>query len=126
MTIAMETQAGLAKRIMLARVNADLRQQDLAERVGVHRSAVAQWETGRTEPSASKMFAIARATNQPLDWFAEGLIADEVRPKGLEPLTFWLVADQAERAAVDAAFWSIVARCQVSPDTRRDDFEAVA
>lgn len=108
MTIAMETQAGLAKRIMLARVNADLRQQDLAERVGVHRSAVAQWETGRTEPSASKMFAIARATNQPLDWFAEGLIADEVRPKGLEPLTFWLVADQAERAAVDATFWSIV------------------
>lgn len=125
MTIAMETQAGLAKRIMLARVNADLRQQDLAERVGVHRSAVAQWETGRTEPSASKMFAIARATNQPLDWFAEGLIADEVRPKGLEPLTFWLVADQAERAAVDATFWSIVA-CQVSPDSRRDDFEAVA
>ena len=35
-----------------------------------------------------------------------------------------LVADQAERVAVDAAFWSIV--CQVSPDTRRDDFEAVA
>ena len=125
MTIAMETQAGLAKRIMLARVNADLRQQDLAERVGVHRSAVAQWETGRTEPSASKLFAIARATNQPLDWFAEGLIADEVRLKGLEPLTFWLVADQAERAAVDATFWSIVA-CQVSPDSRRDDFERVA
>lgn len=88
MTIAMETTAGLGKRIMLARVNAEMRQQDLADAVNVHRSAVAQWETGRTEPSASKMFAIARATNQPLDWFAEGLIVDEVRPKGLEPLTF--------------------------------------
>ena len=33
MTIAMETSAGLGKRIMLARVNADMRQQDLAEAV---------------------------------------------------------------------------------------------
>ena len=47
-----------------------------------------------------------------------------VRLKGLEPLTFWLGATTVERVAVDAAFWSIV--CQVSPDTRRDDFEAVA
>lgn len=109
---------------MLARVNADMRQQDLAEAVHVNRSAVAQWETGRTEPSASKMFAIARATNQPLDWFAEGLDSDVVRPKGLEPLTFWLVADQAERYAIDAAFFSIVR--QVSPDARRADFEQVA
>ncbi|WP_375140957.1 helix-turn-helix transcriptional regulator [Microbacterium sp. PAMC21962] len=65
-----------------------MRQQDLADAVGVSRSAVTQWETGRTEPSASKMFAIARATSQPLDWFAEGLTGDVVRPKGLEPLTF--------------------------------------
>lgn len=79
--------AGLGKRIMLARVNAEMRQQDLADAVQVHRSAVARWETGRTEPSASKMFAIARATQQPLDWFAEGLDT-AVRPKGLEPLTF--------------------------------------
>ena len=81
-------KATLAKRIELARVNADMRQEDLAAAIGVSRSAVTQWETGRTEPKASKMFAIARATNQPLDWFAEGLDSDVVRPKGLEPLTF--------------------------------------
>ena len=124
MSIAMETRASLGKRIELARVNADMRQQDLAEIVGVSRGAITQWETGRTEPSASKMFAIARATNQPLDWFAEGLDSDMVRPKGLEPLTFWLVADQTTRAESDALFWSIV--CQEFPDNESAHVEAVA
>ena len=55
MSIAMETRASLGKRIELARVNADMRQQDLAEIVRVSRGAITQWETGRTEPSASKI-----------------------------------------------------------------------
>ena len=116
----------MSARYRLARTAAGLKQDELARACGVSRQAVGEWEAGNTEPSASKLVMLARATNQPLDWFAEGLDSDMVRPKGLEPLTFWLVADQAERAAVDTAFWSIVARCQVSPDTRRDDFEAVA
>ena len=47
-----------------------------------------------------------------------------VRLKGLEPLTFWLVADQAERIATEAAFWSIV--CQAFPDSESAYLAAVA
>ena len=114
-----------ARRYKIAREVAGLRQDELARMIGVSRTTIGDWEAGRTEPAASKLVMLSLATNQSLDWFAEGLILEGVRLKGLEPLTFWLVADQAERAAVDAAFWSIVA-CQVSPDSRRDDFERVA
>ena len=99
--------------------------------------------TSCRSPRASASTASTSQTKQAtvsgglLDDFDSALLTDRVetvgicskpsmvRLKGLEPLTFWLVADQAERAAVDAAFWSIVA-CQVSPDSRRDDFERVA
>lgn len=61
----------LGKKIRSARLIAGLKQSDLAEIAGVSRSAVNEWEHGRTEPSASRMFAVARATGQPLDWFAD-------------------------------------------------------
>lgn len=89
--------AHLGRKIKVARVAADLKQEDLGRIVGVSRSAVGLWEKGETEPSASKMFAIARATQQPLDFFAEGL---DVHPLGLEPRTHCF--------RVDAAFWAIV------------------
>ncbi|MFF8186614.1 helix-turn-helix transcriptional regulator [Microbacterium sp. NPDC016588] len=60
----------LAKCIRTARLIGGLKQDDLARAVGVARSTVNEWEHGRSEPSASKMFAIARATGQSLDWFA--------------------------------------------------------
>ncbi len=74
----------LGKGIRAARVIAGMTQADLSDAVGVSRSAVNEWEHDRSEPSASRMFLVAEATGQPLDWFSHCV----VRPKGLEPLTF--------------------------------------
>ena len=117
----------LGRKIRTARVVADIKQADLARACGVSRSAVSQWEHGETEPSASKLFAIARATNQPLGWFAEGLIDGVVRLEGLEPPTFWLGVAWSrlrQRLTREGAFWtperrSILADLerQVQPDS---------
>ena len=82
-------------------------------------------------PSVTSCSEVTSATSPvvgkrrpPVSRRSSSLSQHSVRPKGLEPLTFWLVADQAERYAIDAAFFSIVR--QVSPDARRDAFERVA
>lgn len=117
----------LAHRIKAARQLASMRQEDLAKAAGVARSTVNEWEHARSEPSATKMFAIADATNQPLGWFAEGLISI-ARPEGLEPPTFWLVANGgAEGFWSDARALSIAEMwCQVETDTESTHAERVA
>lgn len=110
------TLTSLGRKIRAARRLADLHQAELAEACGVSRSAVNQWEMGRTEPSASKLFAVARATKQPLDWFAEGLDSDDLRarrdsnpqPSDWELDPFWTV----DRTVVWLEFW-----CQDTPDS---------
>ena len=64
----------------------DLDQQHIADMLGVARTTVSTWERGETEPSASNFVRWAQITGQPLAWLAEGI----VRPKGLEPPTFWM------------------------------------
>lgn len=41
------------------RCERNMNQQELADAVGVSRSAVAMWETGRTDPSTNKLPLIA-------------------------------------------------------------------
>ncbi len=65
-----------------------LKQDEPGKLVGVSRSAAGPGQKGETEPSSSKPFAIARATNQPLGWFAEGLDSEFARLEGFEPPTF--------------------------------------
>jgi transcriptional regulator with XRE-family HTH domain len=72
---------------------AGLDQQQIADEVGVARTTVSGWERGQFEPTFSIIVKWSRATNQPLDWFAEGLDSDDARSKGLEPPTFCSVAD---------------------------------
>ncbi len=103
MTLFNDTALGLARRLRAARLLADLEQADMADRIGVARTTVSAWETGRTEPSASHFVAWSQITGQPLDWFAEGV---QVRPEGFEPPTFCSVAE-------DRAFWAIVAEVEV-------------
>lgn len=50
-------------------------QQELADTVGVGRSAVAMWETGRTNPSVDKLPQIARV----LGCTIEDLFGEEVQ-----------------------------------------------
>ena len=53
--------AGLGARIRSARESKGLTQGGLAALVGVSRSAVAQWETGRSGQVGANLAAIARA-----------------------------------------------------------------
>jgi transcriptional regulator with XRE-family HTH domain len=60
-------------RIRRARTAALLSQKDLADRVGVHRSAVTQWEQAiGTNPSVDHLARIACETCVCFEWLATG------------------------------------------------------
>jgi transcriptional regulator with XRE-family HTH domain len=62
-----------AARIRRARIYAKLTQNELAEKIGVRRSAVSQWEqeTG-TRPNAANLCQVATFTNVRHEWLATG------------------------------------------------------
>jgi len=82
-----DTTLGLAKRLRAARLLADLEQGAIADRIGVARTTVSNWERGLSEPSATHFVRWAKETRQPLEWFAEAVALD-VRPEGFEPPTY--------------------------------------
>lgn len=67
----------LKERILSARLNAKMTQEELARAVGKTRGAVAQWESGTFHPRPNTMEAIAKALNVSLDWLHTGIKADD-------------------------------------------------
>lgn len=63
----------LNQRILLARVEAKLTQEELADRVGKTRGAVSQWESGEVHPRPATLKAIAKATGKALIWLQSGV-----------------------------------------------------
>ena len=62
-----------ANRIRQARRHASLSQQQLATQVGVHRSAVAQWEQpGGSHPTVENLARLAAVTAVQFEWLATG------------------------------------------------------
>ena len=60
-------------RIRQARRHASLSQQQLAALVGVHRSAVAQWEQpGGSHPTVENLARVAAVTAVSFEWLATG------------------------------------------------------
>lgn len=60
-------------RMRLARRHIGLSQAELAERVGVHRSAVSHWESpGGHSPSLSNIRRVAKVANVHFEWLATG------------------------------------------------------
>ena len=57
-------------RIKLAacRVNTGMNQAEFAEELGIDRSTVANWETGKTEPSATQLRRISELSGIPIDF----------------------------------------------------------
>lgn len=74
-------------RIAAARKEAGLTQQQLATAVGVSRPAVAQWEKGRTSPSAENLRGVATATSKPLIYFFTGAGVDTSEFDDAPPIT---------------------------------------
>jgi len=68
----MNTPADIGTRIRAARRNRGLTQDQLAERVGVSRSAVAQWETGRTGQVTGNLSRIAEVLDVNVEYMMSG------------------------------------------------------
>lgn len=62
----------LTARIRLARRIAGQSQAEMAECIGVGRSAIANWECGRAHPSTMHLAQLARATGISFEWLATG------------------------------------------------------
>ena len=79
--------SGIGERIRAARERAGLTQAALALKVGVTRSAVAQWETGRAGQVGSHLAQIAAVLGLGIDHLmlggAERMLAEEFPANGL-------------------------------------------
>lgn len=66
---AIRTQADLGRRIAQAREDSGKTQAELADLVGLDRTAVVRLEAGSRRVSATELVAIASALERPIDWF---------------------------------------------------------
>jgi len=105
-----------AARIRQARKDAGLSQAALAERLGLDRTAVAQWERNNAAgPTASHMAAIALATGVSFEWLATGRGARVIGGSGQEPPAFVMdyIAQSESEERLLVAFRSLSALDQV-------------
>lgn len=107
------------QRIRAARKHAKLTQEQLGERCGVSKAAVAQWEAKtpdkRTSPSRESVYKIHQATGAPVEWLyddaanAEGgwmaatgagdvNLGPAPRNRGMVPLISWVRAGEMTEA----------------------------
>ena len=61
----------LGKQIKLARISAQLTQQQLAERVYISQDIISRYERGATVPDILRLLAIGRALKKPLEYFVQ-------------------------------------------------------
>jgi transcriptional regulator with XRE-family HTH domain len=68
----MTTPTSIGDRIRAARTGCALTQDQLARQIGVSRSAVAQWETGRTGQITGNLSRIAAALQVNVEYLVHG------------------------------------------------------
>lgn len=68
----------LNERILKARLDAKLTQEELASLVGRTRGAVAQWESGEVRPRHTNLIGIAKATGTNINWLESGIDQDSI------------------------------------------------
>ncbi len=54
--------------IAACRVNAELNQREFADKMGVSLATVVNWESGKTEPTASQLRTISQLSGIPMDF----------------------------------------------------------
>ena len=72
----------LNERIIQARKQAGLTQEQLGERLGVSRQAVSKWESGQANPDVAYVMAMCRLFDVSADWL---LFGKEISPTLSEP-----------------------------------------
>lgn len=61
----------LGKKIKLARVELDLNQTALAEKIGAKQKSISRYENGLSMPSVETLVKIAKALKKPVAYFIE-------------------------------------------------------
>lgn len=104
----------IGRRLAALRRDRGVRVTDLAREVGVSAALISQIERGRSRPSVSTLFALARALEVPVDAFfreqhepapvrsgPSGETPGEGAPYGLPPQEARYVVRRGDRAAID-------------------------
>jgi transcriptional regulator with XRE-family HTH domain len=102
----------LAVRIKKARKNAGLSQSALAKRLGLDRSAVAQWERDNAAgPTTGHLSEIALATGVSFEWLATGRGSRVIGGTGDEPpgIVMDFIAESESEERMLVAFRSLSA-----------------
>lgn len=63
----------LGKKIKVARVELDLTQTDLADKIKAKQKSISRYENGISLPSIETLVKIAKALKKPVSYFLEGL-----------------------------------------------------
>lgn len=74
---------GIAENIKHLRTQADYTQEQLAEKIGVTRATVTQWETGWSKPRMGAVEKLAEVFNVPLSAIVDGPARASLFPEGV-------------------------------------------
>ncbi len=62
----------LGKKIRLARIEADLIQTQLAQKIKANQKSISRYETGASLPSLETLVKIAKVLKKPIGYFFDG------------------------------------------------------
>lgn len=93
----------LGMRIRMARRKMGISQEALAQLVGVSRSAVANWESTRTNtyPSTERLQRLARETGVSYEWLGTGRGSPTLQDTDIPAVDAELVEDPLERVLLE-------------------------
>ena len=73
------------KRLRAAREDADLSQQQLADRTGISKRQIVYYENDVKEPDVGEYLLWQMITRAPVEWLEEGVVPSEPDPTGGTP-----------------------------------------
>lgn len=62
----------LGKKIKMARIELDLNQTQLADKIGAKQKSISRYETGASMPTIETLVKIAKVLKKPAGYFLEG------------------------------------------------------
>lgn len=72
--------SGIGARIRMSRLLAGLALQDVADRVGVSKMAISNYENNKMTPGSATLIKLARALNQPIEFLLRGPAEVDIQP----------------------------------------------
>lgn len=61
----------LGKKIKLARIELDLNQSELAEKIGAKQKSISRYENGLSMPSIETLMKVAKVLKKPVNYFLD-------------------------------------------------------